>query len=433
MRKTSILLILVLGLLISLASCQNDVKLTSKDFSESVKYRTSQEMVEHSLAAYNHLYPAKSRNSREVANIVPIRTNMSRSEVPNPLYAINFADSAGYVIVASHPNVEPIMAVIEKGTFDPNTDNDGFNAFLKAAENYIPTYSTNGLEINIDTLKEDFHFWEEDVDTILDFKVEPQVKNWWGQTGIYNKYCPVFYDNDNQIKNTPTGCVPTALGMVMATCKNKRSIDITYDGSEENMSLNWNELSLHSSTIYHSAFCTESNHDKIARLLRELGKRCNVVYGPQSSIVTNPTYIKKGLEAIGFTNIYPQEYTSVVAAIKKDKILLAYNPHHCFIIDGAKCTWYRYTERIYKEDPWGRRTLISTKVEDQQLYLAHVVWGYENNAVGYFNERYFNMLQPYYLDYGSVEIKYSPEGNTNYRKDLFYYGIEIPKRIQAIN
>ncbi|MBD5170647.1 MAG: hypothetical protein HDT07_01375 [Bacteroidales bacterium] len=220
MKKVLIFLFIWFPILL-LGSCKSDMDVSPEIMPDIVKYRSQQEMIEQSIAAYNHLYPTKSRSSRQVANVVPVRMTPSRGELPNPLYAINFEDSAGYVIMASNPNVEPVMAVIDEGSFDPNNENEGFNCFLKTAENYAPTISNKDLEIGIDTLRLDFTYWEEDVDTLVYLKVKPHLDTWWGQKEPYNKYCPVSFDKEtNSYKNCLTGCVPTALSMIMAYFQN---------------------------------------------------------------------------------------------------------------------------------------------------------------------------------------------------------------------
>ncbi len=427
MKKKSSILTFVIGTLVFFASCQNNVELPSNDFSETIKYRTHQEMIEQSLAAYNHLYPATSRNSREVVNIVPVRTSMSRGEVPNPLYAINFADSAGYVIIASHPNVEPVMAVIEEGSFDPNTDNDGFNAFLRAAENYLPvTYSTNDKELNIDTLKLNFQYWEEDVDTLTYLNVKPHLENWWGQDKPYNKYCPTLYDSESKShKNCLTGCVPTALSMVMAYFQSSSSFKITYDGSNRNIWLKWNEIKRHIYTPANNIdsdifLCTENGHDQLALIMRELGYVCNTQYGLNESL-TDAQMIPKGLEAIGIKNAECRNYYTVKGAIDNETILLMQGGGHCFIIDGADCIWFKYTLRLYQEDSFGFRTLISTEYSESRHDYAHVVWGYDNLAVGYFNDGVLKMMKPYRLDSGAIPTTNPADFSSNMK----YYPLKL--------
>ena len=425
MKKALIFLFLWLPILF-LGSCKSDMDVSPEIMPDIVKYRDQQEMIEQSIAAYNHLYPTKSRSSRQVANVVPVRMTPSRGELPNPLYAINFEDSAGYVIMASNPNVEPVMAVIEEGSFDPNNENEGFNCFLKTAENYAPTISNKDLEIGIDTLRLDFTYWEEDVDTLVYLKVKPHLDTWWGQKEPYNKYCPVSFDKEtNSYKNCLTGCVPTALSMIMAYFQNSLFFKITFDGSNRNVRLNWSEIKRHkytpASNIGSDNFlCTETGHNQLALIMRELGHICGTQYGLGIS-TTAADMIPKGLDAIGIKDVQSKNYYTINGIIDNGTLLLMYGNGHCFIIDGADCIWFKYTLRLYRENGLGIRKLISTEYSESMYNYAHVVWGYDNLAVGYFNDNILAMMKPVRLDAGA----YSSDDSQNFYYGLKYYPLKL--------
>lgn len=59
------------------------------------------------------------------------------------MYVFNFADSAGFAIVATARESDQLLAVTEKGSYVPGeeTGNPGFDFYMKCAENYVSTFS----------------------------------------------------------------------------------------------------------------------------------------------------------------------------------------------------------------------------------------------------------------------------------------------------
>ena len=61
----------------------------------------------------------------------------SRSESDTLLYSVNYGEDDGFVIVSATATPQPVLAYVEKGSYDGEpTQNPGFEAFIDAAKSY---------------------------------------------------------------------------------------------------------------------------------------------------------------------------------------------------------------------------------------------------------------------------------------------------------
>ncbi|MBD5170646.1 MAG: hypothetical protein HDT07_01370 [Bacteroidales bacterium] len=189
--------------------------------------------------------------------------------------------------------------------------------------------------------------------------------------------------------------------------------------------MNWSEIKRHkytpASNIGSDNFlCTETGHNQLALIMRELGHICGTQYGLGIS-TTAADMIPKGLDAIGIKDVQSKNYYTINGIIDNGTLLLMYGNGHCFIIDGADCIWFKYTLRLYRENGLGIRKLISTEYSESMYNYAHVVWGYDNLAVGYFNDNILAMMKPVRLDAGA----YSSDDSQNFYYGLKYYPLKL--------
>ena len=70
-----------------------------------------------------------------------IENMSSRSGTDTLIYAINFTDNQGYVLVSANKETAPILAVIDKGNYQKDTDeNESYENFLNNAKNYVSSF-----------------------------------------------------------------------------------------------------------------------------------------------------------------------------------------------------------------------------------------------------------------------------------------------------
>lgn len=113
------------------------------------------------------------------------------------LYIFNFEDDEGFSVVAAPRSVEGILAVTERGHFDPDNSSGigGFDYFMESAEQYI-----------LSRIREPFvHLFDSVICVGHDY-VGPYVSVRWGQTLPEGEFCP----------NGISGCTNTAMAQIMS-------------------------------------------------------------------------------------------------------------------------------------------------------------------------------------------------------------------------
>ena len=424
---------LLAAVFLSVLGCsQEDVPMSVANLEPTAEsLRSMDELKSYAISAYGKLCGTHSRSSLEVKDIVPVGTR-GRSEDLNEIYAVNFENNNGYVLTTTNPKIEPILAVVEEGSFDEEKIPEGVQNFIQAAQRFKPDPIGPVAPIApVDTNRLNFQYWELKTDTFVSKKIEPQLKVWWGQNNLYNYFTPTYYDKLwLRTEHMPTGCVPTAISMALSFTKHISKLPITFDGRNEILQLNWDEILKHKKytmrcdiePIWLEGDCDASKdaHLAIATLLRQVGELCNVQYGENGSSATfEDAYnclkqLNFDFESASSTNGFT--YNRVSSHLNNDEILIMFgkdtrdqmtgvHANHCFIIDGCDCLSYRVTFTMYEEIPTIggviRKPLYSYIEEEYASYLAHVVWGFDELGVGYFNDNVLRTISPVKLDEGA--------------------------------
>lgn len=429
----SIFSVTLLSLIVSCS--QYEIALPDQNSEPEMKpLRSMDDLKSYAVSAYSKLCGTKGRSSAVVKNIVPVGKK-SRSDVLNEIYAVNFENDGGYVLTTTNPSIEPILAVVEEGSFEEDKLPDGVKSFIRAAQSHKPeAIGPVTPEIPIDTNLVNFQYWELRTDTLIGKKIEPQLKVWWGQDYLYSYFTPTYLNPEfNQIEHVPIGCVPTAISMALTFSKHISILPITFDGRQEILSLNWNEILKHKKydmccdiePTWLSGDCEASpnTHLAIATLLRQIGELCNVDYDNLNSGASfNYAYNCIQQLDFNFESKSPNEgfqYDRVCKHLNNDEILLMFgfdlrnqynevHNNHCFIIDGCDCLAYQVTFTVYEEIPTAvgiiRKPLYSYVEEEYASHLAHVVWGFDEQGVGYFSDNILRTISPIELDDGAVNL-----------------------------
>jgi len=396
---------------------------------EDADIRTESQMQDFAVSAYSSLYPSKSREALQVESVKRISSKKSSRSSDNTtsLYAVNFADSSGYVIVTDNPNVEPVMAVIEHGNYSEDNSNATMDYFLRAAEKYASLIDRPGVTIvPKDTLRENLRYWELSYDTTEQANIAPKLETWWGQNGFYSYYCPVYYYNEN----AAVGCGPVALGLVLSYLEYP-SLRITFDGRDELLNLYWDDIKVHKYILINcdpdqtwlgekNCYATDETHYTIAKILRQMGHLSGTEYGNRywqygNSSRTTETGMISALNSLGLNHSGLQSYSRAYNALNENNILIMFgtdtssdnqstHSSHIFIVDGLSHLKYTETEYIY-EIVLHRPELISTTTTEFYRSYVHVVWGLDEQGVGYYNDRVFRTKGAVSLDEDATPSK----------------------------
>ena len=209
---------------------------------------------------------SRSGGAVEVANVAAIGSKDSRSGADTLLYAVNFADDAGYTLVSAAKYGEAIIGYTDKGSFDVEKaqTNPNFSYYLEAAKDYVSDNLVNGGVI-IDP----------STPVTTSEKIYPRIMVEYGQR----------YPEGELFENGYAGCTQTATAMIFSFVGEPKSITYTCpDINVASEELDWGKIKMHTKSIDPILISSISNHDKncsassethavLSRLCREIGYR----------------------------------------------------------------------------------------------------------------------------------------------------------------
>ncbi len=360
-------------------------------------YDEARALAERSIALVDGLQATRAARPRRIASgecVVVEGTRASGGASDTLLYVFNFADDAGFSIIAADASADPLIAVTEKGryVYGEATGVEPFDAYMAQA---ISSVTPSGPGPDIPLIPDPRpRYYEIEYDT--DVTVGPLLQTKWGQGGIYGSYCP----------NGLSGCTATAMAQILAYHRVPASIQLTaVIGNHwvaDRVELDWTDMLRHYGVG--NCFCLESaTHDRIAVLMREIGYRVGMSYADYGSGSDNQS-INVAFRSLGcmvsdtLRNCLTNE---IFGSLKRERPVLACglkkgtNNGHTWVADGYvnyKCgvEYYEWTVTepgITDGDlafiPEGRYLVISSTVVERQL--LHFNWGWDGNCDGYFS------------------------------------------------
>ena len=188
----------------------------------------------------------------------------------------------------------------------------------------------------------------------------------------YNRYCP-----RTLFGKTPVGCVPVAVGQIMAYHEYPSIFPC------DNYTINWGAIkTVHPYGVDSTYIEDDDAIDMLAHYLKKVGRACNTLYlGPGFSFSLS-SWARRALEGYGYRNVENNWHFR-----KSDIINMLDNGNpvfilavsglfngHAWVIDG-----YRYQEKVVPESGsvTGNRTLL------------HCNWGWGGYANGYYAYKIF--------------------------------------------
>ena len=422
MRK---LLLHLFAFSVLLAGCQKvensteaEVKVLPTEQSPRLTYQEAAAVAQKSIGWLEQNTKTRGkRGARTInhANTKAVVGDATRSggEADTLMYVFNFANNEGFAMVATARDSEQLIAVTEQGNYTPGveTENEGFNMFARAAEEYVSTLAItpgpnypdpNGPFYKIETQESQA-------------ATGPLLETKWEQKGIYGSLCP-------NIPYGVAGCVAIAMAQILVHHQYPASIALTYPNAPtSSLTLDWEGIELHTKTGFCSCGADSiAIHNQIAHLCRELGERVNMNYYDEG-------FNDKGEYVNPKSNAYSSTVPSALSGLgySSNSSLIAYDLQTiCSNIDGGKPVYMdgrRYTNEAETETR-GHAWLIDgymivttscityispvsingpwriDNVTNSYAYYAHCNWGWNGTYNGYFSNGVFNIANAYQYD-----------------------------------
>lgn len=231
----------------------------------------------------------------------PVKTSAGTQAI----YLFDYPNQGGYLILSADDRFSPVLGYSDKGNLSDENLPDGLRWWLNSIADEISAV----IDSNAEIIKYS--------DSAPAEATEPVqlVQTKWGQTDPYNKYTPVISE-----KQSPTGCVATALSQVMNyyqwppapvgevtyedTSKPKNTYSMVYDG----ITFNWDAM-----LPEYDEESSEESIDAVATLMKAVGYGVHMTYGASSSGATDANAIE------AMKNFF--KYSSDVHHIRRESFL----------------------------------------------------------------------------------------------------------------
>lgn len=206
------------------------------------------------------------------------RPNLRSGGVEAYYYVFNNGSKEGYIIVSGDDRAYPILGYSASGSFSYENAPDNMKWWLQEYADQIQYACANGIEQDTE-IEEQWRMLVQGAELPVLRSQTLLTTAKWNQIKPYNNKCPQL-----QGQNALTGCVATAMGIVMKYHKHPAqgtgSATTTSGSHSANFGVTyaWNMMLDDYSTNY-----TDENVDAMATLLYHCGVSCDMDYGVKSS------------------------------------------------------------------------------------------------------------------------------------------------------
>lgn len=342
---------------------------------------------------------APSRKVKSVENLQSKSTRSGSEDASTLFYLVNYADNAGFAMLAADSRLELVYAISNEGSLSLNDtiENKGLADFFETAFSQAEYIIDNSSE---------------DVDPYLVIKnntiaqVGPLVKEYVAQNlhqgNPFNKYC--FTDESEQ---AVAGCVAIAAEICMTFNK--------WPESYKDRSFDWN-------TMFDDSETSLDNH---AFLISEIGKAVDMRYGVLSSGAVTAK-LQKAMQEFGYKDSGELKSFDDKEVIKHFKNTAQFrgplvvrgssqSSGHAWVADG----YLKYDLTRNQPKPVGEDPYINA------VTLIHCIWGWNGSCNGYF--KWNSTLDSF--DMNSYNTEY--ENRHNYKppyKGMQYFMPFMPNK-----
>lgn len=326
------------------------------------------------------------------------------------MYIFNFENNEGFAIVAAPKNTEGLLAITERGHFEPGTKTgiEGFDMFVDMAEEYVNRMALLPIDsLALVLLRTRY--------TSHTPQAGPYIEVKWGQRYPEGEFCP----------NGVSGCTNTAMAQIMTYFQYPSSINLTYDERDmDTQYLNWTNMISHTTghSLLECPSYQQDTHSMIGRLCRQLGEMNNSTYvyesgtTPASTGTNTLAYAASTFATLGYTT-NPWDsipHIDLESELDDGHILLVRGSRsgsgHAWVLDG-------YTEAEYYEEIYhisGNTIIIDETFGPLYTNLYHINWGWYGMNNGYFAHNVFNTKKVIF-----------PEGNIIFTDRNYSIGVKF--------
>lgn len=401
--KTIIKLLTVSLLLYTVTACSSDLPIIENSISQVESIENNTRSIDDIIAiasAYGKTKGSQSRSGSWTvsrSSVIPIVKGRTRNVNDTLIYAVNFPEQNGYLIISANKSTEPILAMVDNGSFDNSRleQNEGLDYFISCANDYVMNQRVRPVD-SIRTLipgEDDELRMEKYCDTIKNVSVSgPRLKVNWNQCWPENMYCP----------NRIAGCGPVAIAQVLTYFKPYLNLTLNFDEKPCNtLEMNWEHLLTHTQSTFfryptqemidgHIAECSKNYgwHHQIGALVRQIGVWCNSTYNENSTSTSSSAMWRTCNDILREQSKTHVNSTGFYNGLKDGGIALAVGfsgqGGHAWVMDGIGTVEY-YCWTYYCYDP------VSKSYESKDLKVVsskyvHCNWGWGGIDNGYFLE-----------------------------------------------
>ncbi len=403
-------------------ACNNEdgiIPIKGSEESTAITYKLSPDEAVTILAdflsakeEYNQSRSMSSQEERSVLNIEAIRNaSLNSRAISEPnislnidtlLYIVNFENDKGFAIVAADKRTEPIIALVDTGSFS-------FDDLQEEVDEGLLSFIDDAVQMEIKDIME---YEQTPLSRTLvtngytiNSYYQPILHTRWTQGDVYGKYCP----------NKLAGCAVIATAQILSHFKNLGQVNWSYNGIGGSAILHWDRIISDCDNHYGrltSSDCSVSG-DEIAHLVRYLGIALDADYKDDSTGVGESKAIDwfnkwGGLKA---TKLKDYNESEIVNAIKmgnpvygrgnsgKKKFLgirVGWKGGHAWVFDGM---------------------MVASK-DGKASTLIHCNWGWNGRNNGYYISKAFD------TNAGAIiydnDGDYQSSGTSNYKYHLQY-------------
>lgn len=416
MIKQVKLFMIVISMLITMFGCSDDFS-TDNTPSEEETLKVGLRNIKDALAIARQCGESMSetRGTKvdvDCKSVVVIGSNDSRSSSDTLIYAVNFEESKGYVLVSASQAAEPVLAIIDEGSYQSSqgVKSEAFEGFMNRAKEYVKsridvasmhTIGTRGSDGMVDFI---MMFYK---DTIKNQSLaSKRIEVEWGQLWPENIYCP----------NKIAGCVPVAIAQMMSYFKPSITLNLTFNGRPSDaLYLDWDSMSVHKVSNLgknptedeikkHIDLCDADldGHKLLAAFIRQIGQSLDATYYENSTGTTNKNkaeFIRGLLSTVdgvvqtkvvgtGFYDLLKDGGVALIEGIEKGSMI-----GHQWVLDGTGSITYEITT-YYNYNP-KTHEYKSKETKNEVSKYVHCNWGEGGLDNGYFLEGVYDTEKGY--------------------------------------
>lgn len=335
-------------------------------------------------------------DEQSIAAIVSAHT---RSASDTLIYAVNYTDNNGYLLISANKATEPILAIVEDGAYteEEYIHSDSFSFFIKNAAAYVESASAMSALNQASNFSssqgggmEDFlMMWYDDTIKSQSWS-GARVEVNWGQNWPENTYCP----------NKVAGCGPVAIAQVVSYFKPNLNFDLTFDNRHsDRLVIDWNQMLTHKKSTnirypesgeveLHVVNCNENYeiHNDLAAFVRQIGVWCYSDYNENSTSTDLSDLYYVASKLLSDYNKVNVTGSNCYDKIKSSGIVLmtgyCSEGGHAWVIDGVGNINYDI-HRYYYYNPKTHQYKDSEIISQCSKYV-HCNWGWAGQDNGYF-------------------------------------------------